>query len=164
MWAESRLSRECKKKKKWCTVPRNIPSSFEPQLLCSFSGQSILFGIRNRGRGLPWRRLINRTSSSETRSSRPLWNGISWLLQKTLLLSACIAPLRPGATCAWSWNMSKVSHSDTENMTPVPRNHWLLCAADAFCTCAIQWLYPRRNQGQAIRWLSSQSLSSHNCL
>lgn len=68
--------------------PETSPS-FEPQLLCSFQGSLFLLGTRNPGRGLPWRRLISRTSSSATRSSRP-WSGISWLLQKTLLLSACI--------------------------------------------------------------------------
>ena len=116
MWAESQLSCELKKKKvddhihlHGLLYPETFPLPLNPNSLCSFSGQSISFGTRNPGRGLPWRRLISRTSSSATRSSRPLWSGISWLLQKTLLLSACIAPLRPGATCAWSWNMWKVT-------------------------------------------------------
>lgn len=123
----------------WFTVPGSILSSCEPQLLCSFSGQSTLFGIRNPDRGLPWRRLINRTSSSETRSSRPLWNGISWLLQKTLLSSACIAPLKQGATCAWSWNMWKVNHLWHRERDRLSQKPSLVCVTEASVFGCIHW-------------------------
>lgn len=118
MWMQKKKRKNKRRKEKlaitWFTVSRSIITSREPQLLCSFSGQSTLCGIRNPGRGLLWRRLTNRTSSSETRSSRPSWNGISWLSQRTPLSSACTAPLKQGATYAWSWNTWKVSQCLTQ--------------------------------------------------
>lgn len=146
----------------YCT--QNHPHFHEPQLLCFFSGQSTLFDIRNPGRGLPWRRSINRTSSSETRSSRPSWNGISWRLQRTPLWSACIARLRQGATYAWSWSTWKVNQCLTQRA-------WHLHPETA-CSFVRLRLSPlsyvmfvsTSGRSQAVKWLYSQSLCSDNCL
>lgn len=80
------------------------------------SGLCFWWGIRRPVSDLPWRRSTSRTWSWETRSSRPLWKETSWHLQRTLLLSACSAPLRQGDIFAWLWSMWRVRNTHTASL------------------------------------------------
>lgn len=166
MWAESQLLCELKKKSgwshppPWLTVPRNIPSSFEPQLLVLLS-RAVYFVRHKESRQRFAMKKINKQNLI-------LRNQIQQAFVERDILTFAENPFVVSMYCSFETRrhlcmvmeyVEGESVSDAENIALIPK-----AAVCVWLTRASWWLHPQRNRGWAMRWQYSQSLSSDNCL